>query len=101
MATAGTGEGWKAFGIVKGYGIPAPSGSHTVGCVDVMHNDLLVRLMYPTSPDSAGQFEYAKLLPHPKYVRAFLDYLRTKGAAIMSFVMRKLMGKPINHCILL
>ena len=57
--------------------LPAPSGSHTVGCVDVMHNDLLVRLTYPTSPDSVGHFEYTKYYPHQKYVEATKKYYLT------------------------
>ena len=30
-------ESWKRSGLVKGIGIPAPSGQHPVGCVDLMH----------------------------------------------------------------
>ena len=30
-------EPWKRSGLVKGIGIPAPSGQHPVGCVDLMH----------------------------------------------------------------
>ena len=75
-ATGRTFEGWKCPG---GSSIPAPSGSYTVGCVDVMHNDLLVRLTYPTSPDSVGQFEYAKWLPHPKYLKAYLSFMKETG----------------------
>ena len=48
-------EGWKNAGLLKGSGIPAPSGQYRVGCVDLMHQlagdekgGLLVRLTYPT-----------------------------------------------------
>ena len=30
-------EPWKRSGLVRGIGIPAPSGQHPVGCVDLMH----------------------------------------------------------------
>ena len=58
---SGVQEGWKSSGIVKGPGIPAPSGQYRVGCVDLMHQlegddrGLLVRLHYPTeaTPEAA------------------------------------------------
>ena len=37
MATAAQPEGWKRGGLLKGAGIPAPSGRYAVGCVDFMH----------------------------------------------------------------
>ena len=30
-------ESWKRGGVLKGAGIPAPSGRYAVGCVDLMH----------------------------------------------------------------
>ena len=39
MATAAqrAPEGWKRGGLLKGVGLPAPSGRYAVGCVDLMH----------------------------------------------------------------
>ena len=38
MATAAQrDEGWKRCGVLKGTGLPAPSGRYAVGCVDLMH----------------------------------------------------------------
>ena len=59
--------------------MPAPSGCHEVGCVDLMHrlegdsDGLLVRLFYPTDPGLAGQYPYAKLNPHPNYLKAQVE----------------------------
>ena len=59
--------------------MPAPSGCYEVGCVDLMHrlegdsDGLLVRLFYPTDPGLAGQYPYAKLYPHPKYLKAQIE----------------------------
>ena len=59
--------------------MPAPSGRYEVGCVDLMHrlegdsDGLLVRLFYPTDPGLAGQYPYAKLNPHPRYLKAQLE----------------------------
>ena len=59
--------------------MPAPSGRYEVGCVDLMHrlegdsDGLLVRLFYPTDPGLAGQYSYAKLYPHPKYLKAQIE----------------------------
>ena len=69
---------WQKFGPpnFKGLGVPAPTGSYEVGCVDLMHrlegdsDGLLVRLFYPTDPGLAGQYQYAKLYSHPQYFKA-------------------------------
>ena len=68
-------EPWKRNSWLNNEGIPAPRGRHEVGCVDLMHrlegdsDGLLVRLFYPTDPGLAGQYSYAKLNPHPRYLQ--------------------------------
>ena len=75
-------KAWQRFGCPKGLGVPAPTGSYEVGCVDLMHrlegdsDGLLVRLFYPTDPGLAGQYQYAKLHSHPQYLKAAIDYMK-------------------------
>ena len=67
-------EGWKQGGDVVG--IPAPSGPHAVGCVDLMHkfpgdeDGLLVRLFYP-SEGGAG-YKYSQCTPDNRYNEAVM-----------------------------
>ncbi len=93
-------EGWKNSGLLKGLGIPAPTGQYTVGCVDLMQklerdNDgLLVRLFYPTTPqiqEGAG-YEYAKWTPHKRYTRGFLDFYQVKLPGLLSTLTNLLIG---------
>lgn len=80
---------WKT-GLVLGMaGIPAPSGRYGVGCVDLMHQipgdmkgGLLVRLFYPSfSVEEGGAtgFQYAKWLPHERYVKAYTEMATLPG----------------------
>ena len=72
-------KAWQEFGPPLGLGVPAPTGSYEVGCVDLMHrlegdsDGLLVRLFYPTDPGLAGQYQYTKLYSHPQYFKAALE----------------------------
>jgi hypothetical protein len=93
-------EGWKNSGLLKGLGIPAPTGQYTVGCVDLMQklegdtDGLLVRLFYPTTPqiqEGAG-FEYAKWTPHKRYTRGFLDFYQAKLPGLLSTLANLLTG---------
>ena len=91
-------QAWKRNGMMKGDGIPAPTGSYEVGCVDLMHrlegdsDGLLVRLFYPTDPGLAGQHQYAKWLPNPRYMKAYLDFQEVKGSWWKSGLYRMLTG---------
>ena len=114
-------EGWKTRGLLKGLGIPAPTGQYTVGCVDLMHklegdNDgLLVRLFYPTTPEiqEGASYQYAKWSPNKRYIRGFLDFYQIKLPGLLSalanlligilimyyeFLLIKLMTKVQGHC---
>ena len=93
-------EGWKTTGLIKGVGIPAPSGQYVVGCVDLMYklegdNDgLLVRLFYPASPqlrEGAG-YQYAKWTPHKRYTKGFLDFNKIKLPRLLSSITNLVMG---------
>ena len=72
-------EGWKRnAGILKGPGIPAPSGQYRVGCVDLMHRlegddkgDLILRLHYPTDATPEAGYPYSLWHPQPKYVEGY------------------------------
>ena len=83
-------EGWKSSGLVRGIGIPAPSGPRLVGCVDLMHrlegreDSLLVRLFYPTAPDATG--EYARWTPHRRYTKGYLDFFKTKASGLIAAI---------------
>ena len=88
---------WKRFGLMKGEGIPAPTGPYEVGCVDLMHGDaqgqLLVRLFYPTDPGLAGrQYPYAKWIPNSRYMKAYLDFQQVKGSWWKSGLYRIMTG---------
>ena len=70
---------WERSGWLKsGDGIPAPTGSYEVGCVDLMHrlegdsDGLLVRLFYPTDPGLAGQYQYTVTTPSSHHIYASL-----------------------------
>lgn len=73
-------------------GIPAPSGRYGVGCVDLMHQipgdekgGLLVRLFYPySSRTESGNYQYAKWLPHERYVKAYTDMATIPGGYLSS-----------------
>ena len=83
-------EGWKLSGLVRGVGIPAPSGPRKVGCVDLMHklegeeDGLLLRLFYPAAVGAVG--EYAKWRPHKRYTKAYLDYSKTTASGLVATV---------------
>ena len=89
---------WKRSGLMKGLGIPAPTGSYEVGCVDLMHrlegdsDGLLVRLFYPTNPGLAGRYQYAKWAPHPRYMKGYLDFLEVKASWLIAGLYRILTG---------
>ena len=99
-------EGWKRFGLIKGPGLPAPSGQYTVGCVDLMHklegdNDgLLVRLFYPTTPqiqaEGAARYQYAKWMPDKRYVKASLARTGSRFPGLMSTVTSLILGKLVS-----
>lgn len=81
-------EPWKSSGVVRGPGIPMPSGPYAVGCVDLMHrfedeNDgLLVRLFYPTAAVREGRrprYEYANWIMNKRYVKGYLEYSKTSA----------------------
>ena len=96
---AGVREGWKTGGILKGPGIPAPTGQYRVGCVDLMHQlegddrGLLVRLYYPTEATPGAGYAYSNWYPHKNYIKGLLDYSNVKGAGFMSWVIGGLTGE--------
>ena len=90
---------WMSFGRPKGLPMPAPSGRYEVGCVDLMHrlegdsDGLLVRLFYPTDPGLAGQYPYAKLNPHPMYLKAEIDYMKMVQGLEPDTPLKEVVGK--------
>lgn len=98
-------EGWKTSGLLKGAGIPAPTGQHTVGCVDLMHranqeddsDSVFVRLFYPSVrlQEGAAGHEYAKWTPHKRYTKGFLEFNKTKMPGLVSGLINLVMGKTV------
>ena len=86
-------EEWKNSGLVKVEGIPAPTGNYEVGCTHLMHQDLQIRLYYPTERDLATTFEYATYYPHPNYLKAWLDIFGVPLSGLASGVLRFLFSK--------
>ncbi len=68
---------WASYGILKGPGIPAPTGQYTVGCIDIMtETGTLMILYYPThSQHTANGYQYANAYPDAKYTKATGDRL--------------------------
>ena len=106
-----SGEGWKRFGLIKGPGLPAPTGQYAVGCVDLMHklegdNDgLLVRLFYPTTPpeigaEGAAGYQYAKWMPDRMYTKASLVRTGSRFPGLISAVSSLILGM-IYHTVVL
>ena len=102
-------EGWKRFGLIRGPGVPAPTGEYTVGCVDRMHklegdNDgLLVKLFYPTISHSqilaegaSPGYQYAKWIPDKRYVKAHLTRQRSRFPGFISTVSSLILGKIVT-----
>ena len=91
---------WKSGGLLRGVGIPAPSGQFTVGCVDLMQQvkegeeDVFVRLFYPTATP-AGEVsteKYATWYPHKNYIKGALQFLKSRKTELKSFVYSLLLG---------
>ena len=91
-------DGWKKSGLLRGPGIPAPSGSFSVGCVDLMHkfedetDSLLVRLFYPCDRNSEGRYQYAPWSPHERYIKGFMDFMQATSPRLESSLSRKFTG---------
>ena len=84
---------WKSSGLLKVEGIPAPSGNYEVGCTHLMHQDLQIRLYYPTEKDLATTFEYAMYYPHSNYLTVSLDTFGVPLSGLVSGVLRFLYSK--------
>lgn len=50
-------------------------GAHAVGCVDLMHRDLLVRLFYPTV--GAQGAKCTRWIPSSVYAEAYIEMVQT------------------------
>ncbi len=92
---AAGGEVWKRNGVVRGVGIPSPSGQYSVGCVSLMHlfpgetDTLLVRLFYPTSQLSG---EYTKWVPNRRYTKGYFQYSKVKAPGLISTLISPFIG---------
>ena len=90
---------WQRSGWWKGMGIPAPTGSCEVGCVDLMHrlegdrDCLLVRLFYPTDPGLSGRYQYAKTTPDTHYLKASLRYMRVPRSGLVASILNPFVGQ--------
>ena len=90
---------WNRSGLVRGAGIPPPSGSHRVGCMDLMRQfegdtlGLLVRLFYPTDAEPGGAYQYSNWLSHKRYIKGILDYSKVPAAGLLTTITSKLFGE--------
>lgn len=64
---------------------------HSVGCVDLMHNDLFIRLFYPT--ESHDKSSYCPWLPRDEYASGFVDMALTVMPSMPLPSADSLMGK--------
>lgn len=93
---------WNRSGVIKGVGIPAPSGPYTVGCVDVMHLfegdtvGLLVKLFYPTIAEPEGPYPYSDWFSHKKYVRGLLEYAKAPAVGLLSILVDALLSEGLG-----
>ena len=71
------------------------AGMHAVGCVDLMHQNLLVRLFYPTHV-KGQDVEYAQWLPSTVYAEGFIDMVNTLLPSMPLPAINKLMSELSN-----
>ena len=112
---SGSEEGWKRHGLVRGDGIPAPTGKYVVGCVDLMHElegdsdgPLLMRLFYPTalagSPEqaaTASRYQYAKWTPHKMYSWGTFSFNRSRFPGVMASISGLLFGEYVIEILIM
>lgn len=88
------GRPWATSGFMKTPGIPSPSGSYSVGAVDVMtESNLLVKIFYPTHVQPGQGYQYMSCIPDAKYSRALLEIYKIKPAWLMTAIVSKLTGQ--------
>ena len=97
-----TPEPWKASGLLKGIGIPSPSGQHAVGCVDLMHHldgdsqgGLLVRLFYPANA-SEGIHRYADWTPNKRYIKGYMDFKKVTAPGLKSGILSMFVSELLS-----
>ena len=86
-------EGWKNYGLVKVPGLPATTGPYAVGCLDLMHEGLLVRLYYPAEMESVANHDYGKLFFKGCYRKAYMDAYDMKFTGLISGTVNFLTGE--------
>lgn len=86
--------GWTNTGILKTAGIPAPTGKYRVGCVHLIHDDLFMRLYYPTDSNqtTTTNYQYAKHAYDSKYNRTVLEFQEYKLAGILGTLVPPLIS---------
>ena len=91
-------EGWKNYGLVKVPGLPATTGPYAVGCLDLMHEGLLVRLYYPAEKERIANHDYGKYSFRSCYRKAFMDALEMKFTGIIAGTVNFLTGETSFRC---
>ena len=89
--------------MFRGIGLPAPSGQHRVGCVDVMplcpgeDSGLLFRLYYPTEATPGSRYHYAPWLPNKLYAKGYLLFKLYSSvlAGALGSLMNSFCGKLV------
>lgn len=87
------GRPWATSGFFKTPGIPAPTGSYSVGAVDVVtESNLLVKLFYPTHVKHGQGYEYMLPIPDVKYSKALCEIYSIRPTWLISTIISKLIG---------
>ena len=81
---------WRESGLIRGIGIPPPSGPYRVGVAHFMHKGLFMRLYYPSNATSG--YQYLNHVYNSKYRRALLDFFGVKLAGLVSAIAGIVMG---------
>ncbi|XP_003387647.1 PREDICTED: platelet-activating factor acetylhydrolase-like isoform X1 [Amphimedon queenslandica] len=90
MAASGD---WRDGGLIRGIGIPPPSGSYRVGVTHFMHKNLFIRLYYPTKATSG--YQYVPHVYNSRYRRSALDFFGVKLAGLVSAIAGLVMDTRI------
>ena len=84
---------WTKNGIIKGSGIPRPSGAYEVGCVHLLHEGIFVRLYYPTESNLAENYDYARWFFNKQYTSNVLNFCRIKFYSLLAALANIFIGK--------
>lgn len=96
---AATRGDWRESGLIRGLGIPPPSGPHRVGVTHFMHQNLFMRLYYPADLSSRGSggYQYVSHVYNSKYRKAILDFFGIKLSGLISAIAGLIASKYVVY----